>query len=178
MRVFCNGFNLYSQLGGESEEPLFKTFAETSFNDRNVEEIEINQSYSVVRFDGTEVGFFCKEGYIRAPLNCNDLIQISSNNDRTLLLFKESRIYKIELSDLRRFTQIPNVLQDKTGEIQRISCGQKLTVFYTNLGHLYNFPNKLRFQSKGIVDIKTGREHCLLLDREGNIYSFGRGRYS
>lgn len=103
-------------------------------------------------------------------------MQISSNNDRLLVLSKGNKINKIDISDLDNVTQIPNFVEEKYDSIEKVALGDKLTVFYTNTGKLYNFPNKLNFVSQQVVDIKTGREHCVILDLNGNVYTFGRGR--
>lgn len=174
MRVFCNGFNLYGQLGSERKH-LLENFLETNFNNqKTIKDIIVNQTYSIVQFEDNEIVFNGANDCRKLPFK--NVMQISSNNDRLLVLSKGNKINKIDISDLDNVTQIPNFVEEKYDSIEKVALGDKLTVFYTNTGKLYNFPNKLNFVSQQVVDIKTGREHCVILDLNGNVYTFGRGR--
>lgn len=173
MKLLCNGFNLYRQLG--ITEHLLEKFTEI-FGGYSVEDLDINHSFSVIKTDGN-----CKivnENKEVCLSSCGKIIKMCSNEERVVLLNDEGKLFKVDLTDIDTPCDISNVLNLSSNEqIVNISCGSKLTIAYSDKGSLYSIPNKLIFSNENIVDIQCGREHCLLLDKFGNVYTFGRGRY-
>ncbi|XP_076250887.1 RCC1 domain-containing protein 1, partial [Rhynchophorus ferrugineus] len=84
------------------------------------------------------------------------------------------QIYKFLITNPDSPILLPK-FKDNSDSIKILTCGLKLNIAYTENGLLYSIPEKINFENKNIVDIKIGREHCLLLDTSGNVYAFGRG---
>ncbi|KAJ8960060.1 hypothetical protein NQ318_009502 [Aromia moschata] len=172
MRVFCNGFNLYGHLN--LSEPLIEWFTPV-FVDKPITDIFINHSFTVLQTkDNVKVFFENKEKNIS---NCGSIIKVCSNDEKIIILNDQGKLFKIELIDFNVVHELPDFLCSEVSKakIVNISCGSKLYVAYSNQGNIFNIPNKLTFENVDIIDIKCGREHCLMLDKVGNVYTFGRG---
>ncbi|KAJ8968178.1 hypothetical protein NQ314_002437 [Rhamnusium bicolor] len=173
MRVFCNGFNLYGQL--DQRELVLEKFTEV-FADNPIRDVCINHSFSALRTNNyLSIYFKNKEKCIN---NCGKIVQASSNDDRLLFLNDLGKLFKVELiTNFDLVHEIPNILnsEDPEEQIINVCCGSKLSVAYSNKGRLFSIPHKLIFENVDIIDIKCGREHCLLLDTFGNVFTFGRG---
>jgi alpha-tubulin suppressor-like RCC1 family protein len=167
MKVFYNGFNLHRQF--PSSENLVESFIDHVYQDLG--NIEVSYHNAVLLVANVLVLRGAKNETL--PIQ-GKITQISCNEDKVLVLLDNGELLKI--TDC--VTKVPKLMDlDCDDYITRISCGSKLTTALTKKGVVYNVPNKLDFDGREIVDMKTGREHCLLLDKTGNVFSFGRGRW-
>lgn len=175
MRIYCNGFNLYKKF--KSNEPLIKKFEQFDFQDVN--DLEVSLTYAVFKTKSNEL--FLTGGNSNEVQNIeNDfgcISCVSCTNDNIFVLNAEGHLFQIEIVDLEK------VIEVKTKEFLQpedklILCaiGDKINVGLTRFGYLYDFPRKLNFDVRSTVDIKVGGVHCLILDSQGNVYSFGNGR--
>lgn len=172
MKLFANGFNVYKQLG--ELEAILKKFT-ICFESEVINCFFINHSYSLLQNEQDVVIYPRKDQQLL--YGNKGIMKIASNNVRVLILDESGRLLKFDLSNFKVPSIIPNLLGlEEFEQIVNISCGSKITVAYTNEGKLFNIPEKLNFKNKDIIDLQCGREHCLLLDNKGNVYSFGRGR--
>ncbi|XP_044271958.1 RCC1 domain-containing protein 1 isoform X1 [Tribolium madens] len=165
MKVYYNGFNLHRQF--PSPQDLVVNFIDHVYQD--LENIEVSYHYAVllvanvIAFRGAKNETIPVDGKIR---------QISCNEDKVLVLLTNGDLLKITETVIK----VPKLMDlDDDDTVVQISTGSKLSVALTKKGHLYNVQNKLEFVSEDIIDVKTGREHCLLLDKSGKVFSFGRG---
>lgn len=173
MKILCNGFNLYQQLG--ATDHVLEKFTKV-FEGYCIEDLDINHSFSVIRIG--EIYKIVHKNIEKCLNKCGNIVRMCSNDERVVLLNDNGRLYKIDLTDIDTPFDISRILNLSNEEIINIICGSKLIIAYSNNGSVYNIPHKLNFNNKNIVDIQCGREHCLLLDKFGNIYTFGRGRYN
>lgn len=106
--------------------------------------------------------------------------QVSCADTKFVIVTDCGSIYKYDLI-LQKLSQLPNFLSFSDTEagdkIVHIACGCAITVALSKFGKLFSSLNKLDFEHRNIVDVQVGNEHCLLLDGDGKVYSFGRGRY-
>lgn len=171
MKILCNGFNLYEQLGIANH--VLEKFTKV-FGGYSAQDLDINHSFSVLKVDEIyKIVYKNKEMCLN---NCGKIVKICSNDERVVLLNDEGKLYKIDLACIDTPHDISHILNPNE-QIVNISCGSKLTVAYSETGSLYNIPHQLNFKNENIINIRCGREHCLLLDKFGNVYTFGRGRY-
>ncbi|XP_023014291.2 RCC1 domain-containing protein 1 isoform X1 [Leptinotarsa decemlineata] len=168
MKVYCKGFNLYGQLN--QPEPVVEEFKQC-FDFEVIKRVCFNHSYTVI-LTGDQGIVLQQKDKIHLK-STSEIILVTSNDDRVVLLDKVGNLLKAELSDFSLICEIPNSFFSE--KIINVSCGSKLTVAYSIGGFIYNVPQKLDFCNTSIVDVTCGREHCLLLDEFGNVYSFGRG---
>ncbi|KAG5891569.1 hypothetical protein JTB14_015836 [Gonioctena quinquepunctata] len=172
MRVFCNGFNLYGQLN--QSEPVVEDF-KLCFDFEVIKHVCINHSYTVIVSGDECVVFYEKDKIsLKTP---NEVVVVSSNDERIIFLTDSGNLVKAELEDFKLIREIPNTLfSDESGEkIIKVCSGSKLTVAYSSGGAVFNIPQKLNFCDGNVVDIRCGREHCILLNTYGEVFSFGRG---
>ncbi|KAF2892607.1 hypothetical protein ILUMI_13565 [Ignelater luminosus] len=177
MRVFYCGFNLYGQFINHSNI-IVERFIDYTYED--VTSIEFNQTFSVI-FKNENIYLHGRKAdkthqiqRIEIPENLK-ILQISCTDDKVLFLANDS-ILKLDLNKCDRLVPEPlpsNIFSNDP--IIKIASGSKINAALTEQGTLYTFFNKLNFSNKDIVDICAGREHCLILDDTGNVYSFGRG---
>ncbi|XP_030749755.1 ultraviolet-B receptor UVR8 [Sitophilus oryzae] len=172
MRIFCRGFNLYNQLN--SPEVCVEEF-EPTIEEDSIQYFEIKHSFSViVSNDIIKVFCNCLENNVVDCKRIQDIKCITANEDAVIVANSSGQLYKISVDDLNQISLLPKFIDDNR-VVRMLSCGAKLNIAYTSEGLLYTIPEKVNFKSEDIVEIKTGREHCLLLDKLGNVYSFGRG---
>nr|CAH7745531.1 unnamed protein product [Callosobruchus chinensis] len=170
MRVFALGFNLYKQF--DNDQTILREFTEV-FTGTDLKDICISHSFSVIQqINSNILMIHPRNGRIEID---NEILKICCTSDRLLILDKCNKVYKIDVDDIvgdiSRLQEIPM----GTKEIKNISCGLKFIVFYTSTGNLFNTFEKLQFENHSVIDLKCGRDHCLILDRNGAVYTFGRG---
>ncbi|XP_050310232.1 RCC1 domain-containing protein 1 [Anthonomus grandis grandis] len=171
MRIFCRGFNLYNQL--DLPDKCVENFT-SSFKDIPPERLHINHTYSVT-YAKEKLMVYCNIAS-KQPIvieNLPKIKQITSNERFILVLTECHQLFKISIDDWKPLL-LSNFF-DTEECIKMISSNSKISVAYTDKGCIYNIPEKLDFLNEDIVDIQTGREHCILLDKSGNIYAFGSG---
>ncbi|RZC34127.1 RCC1 domain containing protein [Asbolus verrucosus] len=165
MKVYYKGFNLHHQF--PSVQNLVENFIDYVY--KNLENIEVSYHYLVLLVANTITIQGAKNEKIQIE---GEISQISCIEGKILVLLTNGDLLKITDS-VQKVPKLMNLSEDDF--ISRISCGSKLTIALTKNGCLYNVPNKLDYENDEIIDVKSGREHCLLLDRKGNVFSFGRG---
>lgn len=167
MKVYYRGFNLYQQFS--KEEKLVEKFIDCKIE--GVTQIEVSYFYVVMLVaDDT----LLLKGARNFEYKMEEkVLKITSNEDRVLAILSNGDIVKI-MDSVSKLPKLPEL--DSNHKIKLISSGSKLAIAVSENGQIYNIPNKLKYVNKFIIDIKTGREHCLLLDAKGSTYSFGRGR--
>lgn len=175
MKVFAIGFNLYGQL--LKPACLLKKF-EIIFESEVIQNFVINYSYSCFHLkDSIEIFSNTKKS---VPFTMADITKVASNDERIIVLTSVGKMLKLDYEDeYPEFKDMPHLLDvDHINDrIVDVSCGSKLTVFVSQERKLLTMANQLHFDKKDIVQIHCGREHCILLDKSGNVYTFGRGRY-
>lgn len=174
MRIFCKGFNLYNQLNAPNK---CITDFECTYQDDNIDFFEMKHTFSIVLTSNNNVKVLCNF-LEKNILNCTNLkgVKCIGVNDKFIIIADGSeQLYKFLITNPDYPIILPK-FNDSSDSIKILNCGLKLNIAYTENGFLYSIPEKINFQNRNIIDIKTGREHCLLLDSSGNIYAFGRGR--
>lgn len=172
MKLFANGFNLYKQL--VKPETVLEELTEV-FKSEVIMSFCVQHSFSLLQ---TEIGIKVFPEERNLVLRDINVVKIATNDDRILILDKNGMLVKFDIGRIEEPCCIPDLLcsEESSEQIVNIYCGSKIAVAYSNKGKLFNIPEKLKFEHKDIIDIQCGREHCLLLDKIGNVYSFGRGR--
>lgn len=188
MKVSFTGFNLYKTFIF-NKEPLVESF--TNFNHADATNMEIQHSYAVIWYHGKDsiqisglsqdkdLSDNCQ--YVKLP---NIIQEISCADTKILILSEIGDIYKFQLEELIKGkvdpVRIPNLLSSvdiQSGDkIVHIACGYAMNVAVSKLGKVFSVPNELRFKNDEIIEVCVGQEHCLLLDNDGKVYSFGCGR--
>lgn len=172
MKVFSNGFNLYGQLIKPNE--LIENFS-VLFESEVIKNFEINHSFSFMHTHDLVINY--RKTNQTIPLHSMKIRKIISNDERIIILCENGDCLKLDCDEEFTIKMLVNLLNDgSTDKITNVSCGSKMTVFYSEMGKVFTLANPLKFEKMDIIQIECGREHCLLLDQTGNIYSFGRGR--
>ncbi|CAH0554472.1 unnamed protein product [Brassicogethes aeneus] len=97
-------------------------------------------------------------------------------DDKVFMLGDLGCVCKVNLNDKDiKLSKIMNLGLSDNDKVVKIASGAKLFVAYSEEGYIFNNLNKLNVKIADVKDIKCGREHCLLLTKKGDIYSFGRG---
>lgn len=173
MKVFANGFNLYGQLIKPTD--LVEEF-DVVFEADDIKNFGITHSFSY---------FHTNENLLVFPNSIEDIIldtkniaKVVSNDDRIVILYNDGTLVKMEFVENLITKNVINIcdtveLDDK---VVNLECGSKMNVFYSDKGRLFTLGNQMNFVHDNVVQIECGREHCLLLDKNGNVYAFGRGR--
>lgn len=175
MRVKYAGSNLYGQCKGESNLIIdkFITLPE------HVDDVAFTLFQTFFRI-GNEVFMSSKNEWLKLDFPSDFTIeQMSGCESRILFLGSKGQVFKYTCDDTNEAVELPNFLTVENSSddaIKQVACGQCLSVALSKEGKLFNIPNLLSFDAKDVVDIKTGREHCLVLDKDGNVFSFGQGR--
>ncbi|KAJ8917839.1 hypothetical protein NQ315_010751 [Exocentrus adspersus] len=172
MKFLCNGFNLYGQLA--SPGYLLEKFTPVFGGYTTVKDICVGHTFSALN-----LGKSCKiitNGTENDFGSSGEVIKMCTNDVRLVFLDDNGKLIKINLEDIDNPSEISGMLlMDSNEKIVNISCSSKLAVAYSDKGSLFNIPHKLDFMNEYIIDIQCGKEHCLLLDEHGNVYTFGRG---
>lgn len=171
MKVCFNGFNLYNQLS--SREYLVKEFG--VFNIENLIKIEVRSTFAVLLV--ADIMYLRNRKNVEMCQIMGNISNFTASDDKILALTRDHKLLKINKDDISDIKDITNQIRLENDKIRLISAGSKINIALTEKGQLFQIPNLLSFDCDyRIVDVKTGREHCLILDERGNVYSFGRGR--
>lgn len=174
MRILCKGFNLYNQLNCPTNCPTVDEFQPTG-NCRPGDQFSIAHTYSVLASD-TFIKLYCNLARTQQLDLCNAKIsRVTVGDDKVLVLTEEGQLLKVSLKDCS-LAPLPKFIPNED-RVKFISSTSKLFMAYSETGLLYTIPEQVDFVNRNIVDMQCGREHCLLLDADGNVYSFGAGRY-
>nr|CAI5850903.1 unnamed protein product [Callosobruchus analis] len=169
INVFAVGFNLYKQF--DNDQTILGEFTKV-FTGTDIRDICINHSFSVIHVNSNKVRIYPRNQTIAIG---SEILNICCTNDRLLILGKCNKVHKLDFQDLTGDVAILKEIPMGANNIKNIACGLKLIVFYTTTGNLFNTFEKLQFESHRIIDLKCGRDHCLILDNNGTVYTFGRG---
>lgn len=173
MKVFCRG---YSRTGSHSN--VLNNF--TSFECETQFDLNITYSYCLLLEEGS---VFYANSFDQLSKKSNKfpldkkIVSISGSNDPIVALAEDGDLYKLGLLEGNKpsVLSIPQLLHDEDKIVKVASCS-KITVAVSREGSVFNVPVRLNFGLKGIKEVVAGREHCLILDSEGNVYSLGSGR--
>lgn len=177
MPLFCNGFNLFRQLN--VNKPILEEFVKV-FEFEVIKQVWINYSYILISTD-TDYLIFHKEGVCNlTSLIPKQTVLITTNDDQVICLNRSGKLFKICLAD--NFSNIQELcsldyVESSNNSFVNIRSSSKLIVTHLADGTVYNVLEKLKFTCNSVIDIQCGKEHCLLLDETGNLYSFGKGSH-
>lgn len=173
MKVFANGFNLYGQLNQSTR--LVADFI-VVFESEVIKNFGINQFYSY--FHTTDSFLLFPASNKSNTVNAAEILKVASNDDRIVILYRNGMVCKLDYNELI-LNRVPFLFNTEESEdrIIEVSLGSKMSIFCSKNGKLFTIASIMKFESKNIIQIECGKEHCLLLDEAGNVYSFGRGRY-
>ncbi|XP_066253044.1 RCC1 domain-containing protein 1 [Euwallacea similis] len=176
MRILCKGFNLYNQLHqGKNLQGIVEEFV-TIYEEPHIEHFLLGHTMTVIVTDN-KGSINCENCNRRENLilpNSSQIAKVTLSTTNLLTLSSTGDLFKTSLNDWQ-LVKVPNFIVDTNDQIKIITARDKLNVAYSAKGYIYSIPEKLNFCNKNIVDLQAGREHCILLDRQGNVYSFGAG---
>lgn len=186
MKVKYTGFNLYGQCS-RCEQLIIERFYDYDQNDLCDLELLHTATISKLTDEIVIEGGMRDQTHQKCSVESIDskkIIGMSGTEKRMLFLDDQGTFYRLNLEEPENIVALPDFTKvesccKNSDKIILFSSGAKLTVALTSNGNLFNAPNLLHFEGKEncIVNICTGKEHCLLLDSKGNVYSFGMGRY-
>lgn len=172
MKVFANGFNLYGQLIKSTK--LVSHF-DVIFESEVIKNFAINHSYSYFHTNESILIFPKTSKELR--IDARGVSKVISNDQRVIILQDDGMLSKLEYGEDNPKCLPKFYKAEEMNKIVNVGCGSKINIFYSEEGNLFSISNNLKFVNKDILQLECGREHCLLLDKSGNVYSFGRGRY-
>ncbi|XP_066141893.1 E3 ISG15--protein ligase HERC5 isoform X2 [Euwallacea fornicatus] len=176
MRILCKGFNLYNQLHqGNNFKRIVEEFV-TIFEEPHIEHFLLGHTMTVIVTDnkGTINCENCNKRENLILPNSSQIAKVTLSTSNLLILSSTGDLFKTSLNAWE-LVKVPNFIVDTNDKIKIITARDKLNVAYSAKGYVYSIPEKLHFCNKNIVDLQAGREHCILLDKQGNVYSFGAG---
>lgn len=157
------------------------------FDYSSVKDVNLTYSYCVVATErGAFLGNFCKHhtDVACSKVLCKDetIVQVSVCNNRGILLNEKGELSKILPTDKNGFADlflqpVTRFLHSDRDRIVKVACGAKISVALSKEGKLFRIPDEIPCDLK-IKDIVGGREHCMILDERGTVYTFGTGRYT
>ncbi|KAL1491001.1 hypothetical protein ABEB36_011663 [Hypothenemus hampei] len=169
MRIFCMGFNLYGQLN--DKKPCLEGFH--IWYDSSIENIYLGHTFSVAKAKNI-LKIYCnlsENPHFEFSVNVK---QIAINEKNILVLLTNGQLVKISVAEWT--TKLLPKFTEEKDEPKLISCNCKLNLVLTTKGLLYSVPEQVAdFINSNVIDIKTGKEHALLLDTSGNVYTMGCG---
>lgn len=178
MKLYYAGFNLYGQIINVSD-PVVKSFIELDYD--ALINIEFGHYFTLLLNEESLILHGAKQDLTYQIQNINipaKVKQICVNEKRLVLLSKDGNLYKANIDDVKEMRKLNflNVENELVDETVKISSGENINIALTKSCRLFNVPSQLQFKNDNILDVCTGREHCLMLDLSGNVYSFGAGR--
>ncbi|XP_028136795.1 RCC1 domain-containing protein 1 [Diabrotica virgifera virgifera] len=174
MKIYSRGFNLF----GEITEPILNNFT-LVVEFEVIKKVCLNFSYSIFHTD-KECFLYVHEGVIDLVKAFEgDVSMVGSSDDFYLFLKDTGELLLGDLNNLQESVQTHYEKHFPDKAIKDIVCGSKIIVIYGTDGTVCkvidSVPEVLKFKCNNIVDVKCGKEHCLILDEIGNVYSFGVG---
>lgn len=185
MKVYCAGFNLYGQFP-TIEDVCIINFTKKDYN--NLTDLEICHTFSVAKVDGKIKlhGYINKHSHQSTEiteLGINEVVQISASDSFVLFLLNSGKIWRLSenssnyhLENISNFVKTEDSNDDYDDKIIKISCGITFSCAYSFFGFFYNIPQKIKTDDLNVLDMCSGRQHCLILSKDGLLYSIGSGR--
>ena len=183
MKVYYAGFNLYGQLTADADS-LVRKFID--FHYESLRDVILNHTNSILMY---EKALYINGAHgelthqlVKVEDDETSSGKVSCSDDKMFLLKDDGELLKLDFdSGTAKLERVPNFLVVENSSpggdsIVNVSCGRKITVTVSKFGKVFNGFNKLKFGEHDISQVATGREHCLLLDADGSVYSFGNGR--
>uniref|UniRef100_A0A1A9ZSV5 RCC1 domain-containing protein 1 n=1 Tax=Glossina pallidipes TaxID=7398 RepID=A0A1A9ZSV5_GLOPL len=199
--MIVSGFNGFGQFGGRRKLEKFEdTLAESVHADDASAGTLFACSWNCTAFAyGNNLclkGFFAGKTNNFRKLTTKEAIKSLAINDRfCLVLLSNGKLYKLKLStdsELEELTFTPDnhVVPQKRGifgecksasssslEIEFVACGNNITVAVSNKNAVFNgttqayeFPRHMHTK-----ELQCGFEHAVLLNTNGDIYTWGNG---
>ncbi|KAL3270126.1 hypothetical protein HHI36_009184 [Cryptolaemus montrouzieri] len=174
MKIFCNGFNLYKKFN--SSDPLIKTFKD--FNIEGISDLEVSLTFAILKSENNEI--YLTGGNSNETQNVKFdfglITSLSCTNDNIFVLNNLGQIFQIDIVNLDNVVEIPTQeFLKKDDKFMLLAIGDKMKVGLTKFGYIYDIPRKVNFDVHSSLDIRVGGVHCLILDSQGNVYTFGSG---
>lgn len=185
MKVYCAGFNLYGQFP-TIEDVCIVNFTKKDYT--NLTDIEICHTFSIAKVNGKIKlhGYMNKQSHQSTEiteLGTNEVVQMSVSDSFALFLTSSGKICKLtensshyNLECLTNFLKTENLDEETDDRVIKISCGFTFSCAYSFFGYFYNIPTKLACEDLDVQDMCSGRQHCLILTKNGYVYSLGNGR--
>lgn len=183
MKVLFRGYN---PISGNHPRHVCLSNSFQCFELDSVKDVNLTYSFAVLVSDSSVyLANFCEHypGSWNSKVLDSDrgVIQASGSNNKVILLNDKGELIKIVCSSnegtidyaLQQVTKFMNSEDDK---IVKIACDAKINVALTKNGKLFRFPDEIDTRKIKIKDIAAGREHCVILDENGAVYTFGAGR--
>lgn len=179
-------FRGYNPLPGNSSRHLCLANDFRCFEQDFVKDVNLTYSYSVFVTDRSVfLANFCEhhpDALKSKVLDAGEgVFQASGCSNKVLLLSESGELFKVvclsrnEVIDYE-LQQVPKFVHVEADKIVKIACGAKINVALTKQGKLFRFPDEIDVGAIRIKDIAAGREHCVVLDESGAVYTFGAGR--
>lgn len=176
MKVLLKGYHTT----GTADIPTRIRCSFTKF-DRDINNLHLTLSYYLVQTSDNEfyINFFEENESRRKVLFQPDgevFKHVSGGRNAFTLLTEKGDIFRLKFnqSDGCTVDKIPRFLEDEE-RVENIACGHTMDVILTSKGKLYDLPKEVYFHCDGIKDIAVGREHCIILSKNGQVYTFGNG---
>lgn len=178
MKLWYSGFNLYNQISS-NKELVISEFIKSEY--KNIVDIILGHTFIITQKSDT-VEF---SGSIKNNVNLQETSTIKriANADNVIfILYTNGLLSKVDtikgdVSDISNFLNVEDPDDDNKDYITEIACGSKINIALSLNNKLFNIPNKLDYKGRRIKQIAVGHEHCLVLDQNGDVYSFGCGMY-
>lgn len=183
MKLLFRGYNPFP---GKRSRHLCLANDYRCFEHDFVKDVNLTYSYSVLVTDRSVfLANFCEhhpdelkskvldvgEGVFQAS-GCNNKVVLLNGSGELfrMVCLSRNEVIDYELQPIAKFVHAEG---DK---IVKIACGAKINVALTKQGKLFRFPDQIDVGEIKIKDIAAGREHCVVLDENGAVYTFGTGR--
>ncbi|XP_022902457.2 RCC1 domain-containing protein 1 isoform X1 [Onthophagus taurus] len=176
MRVKYAGFNLFGLIS--QNQSLIKSFTEFKYD--SLKTLHLTHTFGIVQNDELKMflyGYFDEKTHQNVEIKTGlgkVVKKVSVYDNKMTILFECGGVYNVNIDGDLSLNKI-SVNIDEDDCIVDISAGPDFIIGITKNGFVYDIPNKLDFVNKEIVQVETGREHCILLDKTGNVYTFGSG---
>ncbi|KAI9584841.1 RCC1 domain-containing protein 1 [Glossina fuscipes] len=197
--MIVSGFNGFRQFGGRRKLQKFEDTESIPADDASAD-ILFSCSWNCTTFAyGNNLylkGFFAGKTNNFRKLTTKESITSLAINDRfCLVLLSNGKLYKLRLStnsELEELTFTPDnhIVPQKRGifgecrnasspplEIEFVACGNNITVAISNKNvvfsgttQVYEFPRHMHTK-----ELQCGFEHAVLLNTNGDIYTWGNG---
>lgn len=184
MKVFFRGYNPVS---GDIGHHCCVCDSFRSFDYDCVKDVNLTYSFCVLVTERkVYITNFC-EHYPEKQRSLDlcaekNIVQASGCSNRVVLLSEDGELFKVVISNGNtnvRYSLEPitKLLHSTADKIVKIACNSRINIALSKEGRLFSIPNEIDRHGIDVADVAVGREHCVVLDKNGNVYTFGSGRY-